>query len=225
MVNEMGKSTANLVRWSGMACILAGVIAPVAMVIHPAKEDVPTILSQTARLITAHSLFTLAYVLTLWGLVGLLVCHARKIGALGLTGFILAFTGTVLFAVSGEYGFFAPVLAAHAPAMLDAENAYMPVAVMDGLMALSYGLGYILFGVATARAGVLPRIGGIFLVVGVPLFFIGAAAALGMNLPFLYWIAVAGQTLIGLGLIVLGLPLWSMKGVSFSQLTPMIAND
>jgi hypothetical protein len=90
----------------------------------------------------------------------------------------------VLFAVSGEYSSFAPVLAAHAPAMLDAENAYMPVSVTDGLMVLSYGLGCTLFGVATARAGVLSRIGGIFLGVGVPLFFIGAAAALGINLPF-----------------------------------------
>jgi hypothetical protein len=225
MVNDMGKSIANLLQWSGMASILAGVISPLAVVIHPFKEDVPTILSQTARLVIAHSLFNIAYVLTLLGLVGLLVYQAGKIGRLGRSGFILAFTGTVLFAISGDYGFFAPVLAAHAPAMLDAVNAYLPVAVMDGLMVLSYVFGFILFGVATVRAGVLPRIGGIFLVVGVPLFFTGAGAALGLNLPFLYWIAVTGQLLMGLGLIVLGLPLWSMKSELSSQLTPVIAND
>jgi hypothetical protein len=225
MVNDMGKSIANLVRWSGMACILAGVIAPVAMIIHPAKEDIPTILSQTSRLVTAHSLFTLSYILILWGLVGLLVYQSRYIGYLGLSGFILAFTGTVLFAASGEYGFFAPVLAAQAPAMLIEVNYYMPVAVMDGLMVLCYSLGFILFGVAITRAGVLPRIGGLFMAFSVPLFFSGAAASLAMNLTYLYWIAIVGQLLLGLGLILLGLRLWSIKSEPSVQLQPRIANE
>jgi hypothetical protein len=53
-------------------------------------------------------------------------------GRLGLAGFLVAFSGTYLIAGGGHFGFFAPVLAKEAPAVLDAIARYWPVAVITG---------------------------------------------------------------------------------------------
>jgi hypothetical protein len=39
---------------------------------------------------------------------------------------LAAFTGTMLIAVSGNFGFLAPVLAAESPQAIDAINRYLP---------------------------------------------------------------------------------------------------
>ena len=56
-------------------------------------------------------------------------------GRLGLAGFLAAFSGTYLIAVTGNFGFFAPVMAKEAPATLNAIEQYSPVVVINGLAA------------------------------------------------------------------------------------------
>jgi uncharacterized SAM-binding protein YcdF (DUF218 family) len=69
------------------------------------------------------------------GLPGLYAAHRGGMGRLGLTGFLVAILGTYLIAVTGYFGFMAPVLAREAPATLDTTIQYPPVVVSSGVAA------------------------------------------------------------------------------------------
>jgi hypothetical protein len=89
-------------------------------------------------------------------------------GRLGLVGFLTAFTGTYLIAVTGNFGFLAPALAKQAPAVRDSINQYLPVVIINGLAAILFMIGYILFGIAMIRTATLPRWSGVLVAVGAP---------------------------------------------------------
>jgi len=55
--------------------------------------------------------------LVLLGLPGLYAAQRGQMGRLGLAGFLTAFTGTYLIAVTGNFGFLAPVLSKQSPAV------------------------------------------------------------------------------------------------------------
>jgi hypothetical protein len=123
VLERRGPSLAALVRWSGLALVAGGLLMVVAIALHPSRETTATILQAEVRLVAAHALFTLSYLLVLLGLPGLYAAESVRMGRLGLVGFLLAFTGTMLIAVSGNFGFLAPVLAAQSPQTIDAINA------------------------------------------------------------------------------------------------------
>ena len=203
-------STKNLSRWSGIACILAGVLLFLATLIHPSRETPRIILEQESALVAAHWFYTFFCAFFLLGLPGLYSAQSERAGRLGLVSFLMLFFGTLFFAVSNDYGFVAPVLAARAPAMLDAINAYPHVAALNGLLAISFFLGFIFFGIATRRAGLLPPQIGMLLAIGSPLFLVGGA--LGQLMYEALWsIAILGTLFIGLGLVWAGYSLWSSK--------------
>src|SRR5574341_1698531 len=152
----MAMSTKDLSRWSGIACILAGALIALATLVHPSRETPEIILEQEFRLLTAHWLSTFFFGFLLLGLPGLYVAQSEQAGRFGLVSFLMVFFGTLFFAVSNNYGFIAPVLAAGAPAMLDAINAYPSVVTLNALLAVGFFLGFIFFGIATLRARVLP---------------------------------------------------------------------
>ena len=203
-------STKDLSRWSGIACILAGLLLTLATLIHPSRETPEIILEQELRLVAAHWLTTFSFGFLLLGLPGLYAAQSERAGRLGLVGFLMLFFGTLFFAVSNHYGFIAPVLAAQAPAMLDAINAYPPVIALNGLLAVGFFLGFIFFGIATLRARVLPRQTGILMIIGSPLNIAGAV--LGLLVSETFWIiAILGALALGLGLAWSGYSLWSHK--------------
>jgi hypothetical protein len=74
------------------------------------------------RLVAAHALYTLAWLLVLLGLPGLYASQRGSMGRLGLVGFFDCFSGTYLIAVTGNFGFLVPVLAKRSPAVLDSIN-------------------------------------------------------------------------------------------------------
>jgi hypothetical protein len=78
-------------------------------------------------------------------------------GRLGLVGLLTAFSGTYLIAVTGNFGFLAPVLAKQSPAVLYSIGQYLPVLIINGLAASFFMIGYLLFGVAMIRTATLPR--------------------------------------------------------------------
>jgi hypothetical protein len=201
-------STKDLSRWSGIACILAGLLMTLATLIHPSRETPEIILEQELRLVAAHWLFTISCGFLLLGLPGLYVAQSERAGRLGLVSFLMLFFGTLFFAVSNNYGFIAPVLAAQAPAMLDAINAYPPVVALNALLTIGFFLGFIFFGIATLRARVLPRQAGILMIIGSPLNMLGAV--LGLLVSETLWIvAILGALTLGLGLAWAGYSLWS----------------
>jgi hypothetical protein len=53
-----------------------------------------------------------------------------------------------LIAITGNFGFFAPVLAKEPRATLDAIGQDWPVAVNNGLAAITFMIGYIVLGIA-----------------------------------------------------------------------------
>jgi hypothetical protein len=63
--------------------------------------------------------------------------------------------------VGGNFGFFAPLLAKEAPATLDAIARYWPVAVINGLAAIAFMIGFVLFGIAMTKTA-LPRWSGVW---------------------------------------------------------------
>jgi hypothetical protein len=66
-LERRGPSLAALLRWSGLALVAGGLLLVVAAELHPSRETTATILEAEVRLVAAHVLFTLSYLLVLVG--------------------------------------------------------------------------------------------------------------------------------------------------------------
>jgi hypothetical protein len=62
---------ARQLRWCGMALIAGGVLMVIATLLHPFRETATTIVASEPRLVAAHAVYTLAWLLVLLGLPGL----------------------------------------------------------------------------------------------------------------------------------------------------------
>ena len=216
-------STAKLIRWSGMALMLGGIIVAVHYLTHPPGETAQYALDPLW--VPSHWLGGIAYLLIPLGLTGLYARQSEKVGLLGLIGFILAFVG---FALSAGLSIFLsvvviPFLAVHGLDWLDAPNGALYTSsafqLAVGPAAVSLLLGLLLFSVATLRARVLPRLGAWLVILTVPLGGL-AGVVIGIigSTPSLQRV---GQLLIGgvlgLGMLVWGWALWSEKGEMVAQ--------
>jgi hypothetical protein len=138
----------------------------------PAFDDDPfSELALTALFTTQQALYLLGLILLSVGLVGFYAGQWRAAGALGLAGFLVAFVGTEFFT-----GFFwanifvAPALAAGAPEFLD-QGGRFPGFFLSLLI---YAAGWFLFGLASLRTRVYPRIPVALLTVGAALDLLAA---------------------------------------------------
>ena len=179
----------------------------VATLLHPSRETAATIIATEVGLVAAHFLYTLAWLLVLLGLPGLYASQRRSMGRLGLAGFLAAFSGTYLIAVTGNFGFFAPVMAKEAPAALDAIEQYSPVVVINGLAAILFMIGYLLFGIAMAKTATLPPLSGVLVAVGAPAHLLGFGVAQLVSTAA-WSVAVLGSVSLGAGLAWSGYRLW-----------------
>lgn len=139
--------------------------------------------------------------LTPLAVVSLYSVQVEESAKLGFTGFVIAFIGSVLFAcVQFDEALLWPVFVTQAPGLLDPTGPMFssPAFSMTYLlMGVMYIVGFVLFGIASLRASVLPRVAAVLLIVGIPLF------AGGMFLPFI--LRALGAGLAGVGLIWMGL--------------------
>lgn len=223
VLQRSGPSLATLVRWSGLALVAGGLLLAVATALHPSRETTATILQAEVRLVAAHVLFTLSYLLVLLGLPGLYGTQSEKMGRLGLVGFLAAFTGTMLVAVSGNFGFLAPVLATESPATIDAINAYLPEVALNAVAFVGFVAGFILFGTAMAKSTTLPRSSGLLVAVGAPIQLLGFA--LGQFVaPALWTIGILGSMALGVGLGWPGYQLWQRRRPDLPSPTPAAAD-
>jgi hypothetical protein len=158
-------SSSDPIRWSGLAAMVAGALWAVGALfdlMYFSPEPMSEV-AQTSSYLFQQMLYLLGALLLLIGLVGLYACQSPAAGALGLVGFLIAFAMTVLAA-----GFFwatmfiAPALATEAPEFLDAGPPPGLVLTFIGL-----GVGWLVFGISTLRAGVYPRWAAILVIVGV----------------------------------------------------------
>jgi hypothetical protein len=161
----MKVTASSLIRWSGLAALVAGLIFAVIQPIHP-PDVVASVTTGAWAIITP-----LKFAMCLLFLIGISGIYARQVneaGWLGLAGFILLIVcwwiqTSFVFAEA----FIAPPLASAAPGFVDGylgisygntggiELGALPA--IYGFMGILYMLGGLLFGIATLRARVLPR--------------------------------------------------------------------
>lgn len=207
----------RLLRWTGAANILAGLLTVAGNVLHPPRSFAT--LSHDALLPaweTVHALGVVAFVVTLFALIGLYACQVERAGRLDLAGFVGALTGVALaVGVLVPDAFIFPVLAQQdeTARLLEVPGALIPGSTFGRFLAVSgvvYALGYVTFGVASLRAGVLPRWGVAVLTVGVVPLLFGALVAQGLD--------IAGALLVGAGHVWCGVALW--RGHATGQAVP-----
>jgi hypothetical protein len=210
----MKPTAPKLIRWAGLSAMAAGIIFVVILLINP-----PYVLSSvtTDAWAIIESSRVAMCILGLIGLTGLYARQANEAGWLGLVGYLLfslfyALTLPFVFAQA----FILPLLATTAPAFVESWlgiiNPESPVEMNLGALPVLYRLagfagyliGGLLFGIATFRAGVLPRWAAVLLAVAGPLGPVAVAL-----LPYALE-RYAGVPL-GLALVWLGYALFSER--------------
>ena len=212
----MNVSERNLIRWAGLAALIAGICYVLVGIFHPANVASSV---TTDRWAIVHVLACAMSFFGVLGLTGLYVRQALKIGWLGLAGYLLFSLWMVLImGFSFVEAFVLPHVASTAPAFVEAwmkmfngPASNYDLGVLPTIWTLTaplYILGGLLFGIATLRAGILPRWAGALLAVGT-LF-----APLAALLPNASQPKIA--ILVGLALAWLGYALWSERRVEAS---------
>jgi hypothetical protein len=196
-------SSVTLYRASGLSLLLGAALVLIGLPLSfEFTPDSPLALVMIA-------VWTCGVVLVQLGLPAIVVRQASRAGWLGFVGFVLTFSGGFLLA-----SFFAvldltvfPWLDAHAPLVsfqfFTANSAaHVYLVVVSAL----FGVGAVLLGIATMRAGVFPRWAGLLLIVSL--------ASLGTFVNFIL-IVTAALGLVGLGGI--GYALITAEGEAIPQ--------
>jgi len=218
----MKVTTSNLIRWSGVAAMGTGILYIAIQAIHPL--DVLSSVT-TTRWAVVHFLSLVMDLLGLLGIAGIYARQAEKSGWLGLAGYLLL---SLFWALGVAFhfieAFVEPVMATAAPkvvaGLLGMVNgvpsemslgAIPMVYTLDGIA--GYVLGGLLFGIATFRAGILPR-------------WAGGLLALGTMLPLLLSSLVQHPydrlfaVPVGFAIAWLGYALWSERRAPAAQPLP-----
>ncbi|MGE5335541.1 MAG: hypothetical protein ACM3N4_12635 [Nitrososphaerota archaeon] len=209
-------SLTKFTRWSGLASMLGGLLFAIGIPLHPLRYGEAVKHTPYSAI---HTLIAVALVLALFGLVGLYVRQAEKLGALGLTGFTIAFFGQAL-TLGGlmTEGFMWPAVAQFDPALVHDFDFNSPVGQVITLLApvffgglVLFAVGFALFGWATWRAGVLPRWSGVLVAIGAVLYTAGGFALplFGTHSFVVTIIESSGAIPFGLGFIGMGYALWA----------------
>lgn len=166
----------TLFRLSGLALLLALPLQIVGSLLHPPTEELVDVLRSTYA--PAHLILFLAWLLAVLGLPGFYARQAQRAGVLGLIGFVLTIA-------AAAYHLYLLLYEASATPLLAQDPATQALIGPGGRMAHGAGalgplsfallLGWTLFGLATVRAGVLPRWAGWFQVVAFPASIVGMA--------------------------------------------------
>jgi hypothetical protein len=210
---DMKITTSSLIRWAGLAAMAAGMLYIAIQAIHPL--DVPSSVTTTGWA-TTHYLSIAMDILALLGITGLYARQVEKSGWLGLAGYLLF---SLFWAISVAFhfieAFIEPLLATEAPkfvagilGMVAGHASEVNLGALTAVYTLTgivgYVLGGVLFGIATFRAGVLPRWAGGLLALGTLLPVLLSSL---VHHPFDRLFAVP----VGLALAWLGYALWAER--------------
>jgi hypothetical protein len=180
---------------SGLALIVSMVLA---WLVVPYERLGQTDAYLTSTYSVSSGLRLFAFVLLVWGLIGIYGPQSRVAGAFGLWTFVLLFLSTALAAgnVWAEV-FVYPTLTQVAPSMVPGGFTTEASSYMSAGLSLSYPLfflGLILFGAATFWTGVYPRWIAVLLIISVPvtMFLDPTAGTFQESIgPALWGVAVA----------------------------------
>lgn len=210
-------TTATLSRLAGLSAVAAGVIFAGIQPIHP-----PDVLSSvtTSAWGIIMPLKLIMCLLFLVGITGIYTRQVKEAGWLGLVGFLmLSLSWALNLAFIFAEAFIVPLLATTAPTFVDGffgifngqpvETSLGTLPALYALTGLLYMLGGLLFGIATFRAGILPRwAAGMLAVVSA---LTPAAALFPHELQRL-----AGMP-VGIALAWLGYALWSQRQANVAE--------
>ncbi len=221
--------TSNLIRWSGPALMIGGILGVVGLVIHPLSETASDVTS--SRWVPAHLLGFVSTIPLIFGLIGLYARQAEETGRLGLLGFALTLIGAISEGMELlwiEVIIF-PFLVANNPALYDSLRSSSAYLVALALSFLLFFGGWITFGAAMVRAAVLPRwtvwlvvmavIPAIFILGLAVLVLSGVATASGLSgsgSPTILIFNIVGIVL-SLSFVGWGYALWSEKRQTTAQ--------
>jgi hypothetical protein len=161
----------RLIRSAGLSALIAGACYVLVGIFHPA--NIPSSVT-TTRWEVVHVLACAMAFFGVLGLTGLYARQAAKTGWLGLAGYLMLEVWLVLImGFSFVEAFILPHVASTSPAFVEAWMGMFngPAGTFDlgvlptlwTLTAPIYILGGLFFGIATFRAGVLPRWAGALL--------------------------------------------------------------
>jgi hypothetical protein len=165
----------RFVRAGAWVAIVSGLALVVSLLMEwlvvPYERLGPTEAYFTSAYHVSSGLRLLSIVLLLWGLIGIYGRQSRAAGTFGLWAFVVVFLGTALIVANAWAEVFVwPTLAQVAPNAWSGSVMEVSSYLSLGLT-LSFplfGIGLILFGVATIRAGVYPRWAAVLLIVSIP---------------------------------------------------------
>ncbi|HET9222870.1 MAG TPA: hypothetical protein VFO07_10220 [Roseiflexaceae bacterium] len=206
-------TASKLIGWAGLAAMASGILYIVIQTIHPL--DVLVSVTTTQWAITHYVGVTMAF-LGLLGIAGLYARQLEAAGWLGLVGYLLfSLFYALTMAFQFAEAFISPLLVTTAPTfvegLLGIANGHpteMNLGALPTIYLLTgiggYVLGGLLFGIATFRAGILPR------------WAAGLLAFAAVSPPLLAWLLPHPLDRIlavpmGLALAWLGYALWSER--------------
>ncbi len=164
----------RFVRAGAWAAIASGLAMAVSLLMDwlvvPHEQLGPEAFLTGSYLVSSGlRLFSIA--LLPWALIGIYSRQSRSAGTVGLWAFVVVFLGATL-TVGNVWAevFVWPTLAQAAPDMMSGSVTDMSSYLVAGLNVSFplFGLGLILFGIATIRAGVYPRWAALLLIVSIP---------------------------------------------------------
>ena len=182
-------SSTNLIRWSGLAVILAGVLLPMPWILEFVVGSPRSILTQTLEFV--------ALILLVFGLMGIYGIQIEESGIYGFLGFLLiiisncVLLGQTWLPESGQLVGVAGVLG--------------PLGGITGLP------GFILLGIGSWKANKLQRWTAVLWPIGMALHTIAMVLTVS-GFVFGETLAVIGVVVQGIGLVGAGVNLWSGKG-------------
>jgi hypothetical protein len=218
--SNMTITPSSLIRWAGLSAVVAGIIFAGIQPIHP--PDVLASVNTTAWSIITP-IKTVMCMLFLLGITGLYARQVEKTGWLGLAGYLVfSLCWSLELGFIFAEAFVIPPLASAAPKFVEGffgiVNGY-PIQMNLGLlpalyafMSITYLLGGLLFGIASFRAGILPRWAGGLLAVTAVL------TPLAALLP--HAIQRFAAVPVGVAVACLGYTLWSEWREKTSETLP-----
>ena len=162
-IKGRGVASSDLIRWGGLAALVSAGLSIVSDLLRLFVDVESSQTATTAPYALVFWLYLVSTVLLLLGLVGLYTSQSQESGTFGLVGFLAAFSGTVLLSGALWFELFiTPTLATRAPGLAEAE-----LGLTGFILVFLFGtVGWVLFGIATLRAGVYPRWAAVLLIVG-----------------------------------------------------------
>lgn len=211
--------TSPNLRSSGILMMAAGILFGGFMFFHPANNAQG---AMEALWTPVHVAWFLSYLLIACSFVPLYLPFTTSGTALTTISYWLAFLGTILsLPIAVWDSFVVPYLARHAPdfiAQIEEISAETPVLVFRiifFLTVLIFSLGFSLYGIAIIRTHIAPKIVGVCLAIGAPLFWLGALFVSKSSSGNL--ITTIGALLFGIGLVIFGATLFSKLSNSLNR--------